>query len=651
MQEKRTERKTSRVALLVCTCLGWGIAAKAQDIEEIKNKYKNEQAVISTIKEKLTITGKDGKLFANSSVSKEKLLIGDQSPGIYNTEYIYHSYFNKLEDYEEEALIPSRNGYKKLHSSSSKTIHSEQENIFYDDAKQTVISFSGLAPGSLMRTSYTISHTDVHMLPVYYFQENLRVAQSIYEVTVPKYVDMRFVLKGSDVDKVVQTKQENRNTITYTFTANDLPAFKDYSDVPSLAWHGLHIVPYIAGYHMPDAEPIDMLKDPAHLYAYLYNYIRHVNVMEDEGLNKTVAEVTSGATTQREKAARIYKWVQDNMHYVAFEDSLEGFIPRQAADIYKRKFGDCKDMSSILTAMCRKAGIPAYFTWIGTRSKPYTYEETPLPLVDNHMICAINIDGQWIFLDGTHSLIPFGEVPSGLQGKQAMIAISEKEYKIVLVPETNAARNVFIDSTFIKINGKDLIGSSVMDFTGYMSWDIQTSMMYTKEKDKEQTTRAFNSRGSNKYVQNSYRYLPSETGNKDTRLTSTFTIGDYVQKVGNEYYVNMNLKRNYDGNHIDTQDRKVPYYFKYKDIEKEVVVLDIPQGYHVSYLPSDAKQALDDIWNYSISYKKQEGKVVQTKEYYLNSMTVPVSRFNAHNQMIEDLKKQYKESVVLTADN
>lgn len=634
-----------------CALLLSAISAPAQDVEEIMKKYKNEPAVISSVTEKLIITANDGKLFANSNVSKEKVLIGEQSPGIYNTEYIYHSYFNKLEDYNEEALIPSKKGYKKLHSSSSKTVRSGQDNIFYDDAQQTEISFSGLAPGSLMRTSYTISHTDVHMLPAYYFQENLRVAQSVYEVTAPKYVDMRFVLKGANADKVVQTKQENKNTVTYTFTANDLPAFQDYADVPSLAWHGLHIVPFIAGYHLPGNEPVQLMSDPAHLYNYLYEFIRHINVKEDDDVNTAVAEITAGATTPRQKAARIYKWVQDNLHYVAFEDSLEGFIPRQAADVYKRKFGDCKDMASILVAMCRKVGIDAYFTWIGTRSKPYTYEETPLPIVDNHMICAARIDGQWIFLDGTHSLIPFGEVPAGLQGKEALIGIDEKNYKIVLVPETPASFNGYTDSTFMKINNRDIVGSCVIGFTGYMSWDMQTTMMYTKEKDKEQTARSISARGSNKYVQNSFSYIQSDTGYKNTSLAATFTIGDYVQMAGKEYYVNMNVKRNYDGSHIDTQGRAVPYYFKYKDVEKEVVVLDVPAGYHVSYLPPDGKGALGDIWSYAISYKSIAGKVVLTKEYVLNSMSVPVARFAAHNQMVEDLKKQYKESVVLTNDN
>jgi hypothetical protein len=198
---------------LVLTLFAFGNAG-AQDWEKIRQQYQSEIGVITNVKEQLVISQRNGKLEASSNISKEKVLISDQSPSILNTEYIFHSYFNKLEEYDEEALIPAKNGYKKLKSSSSKTIASEQNNIFYDDSKQTEISFTGLTPGAVMRTNYTISHTDVHMLPAYYFQNNLPTVQSVFEVTAPKYVDMKFVVKGSDKDKVVQTKQENKNTIT-----------------------------------------------------------------------------------------------------------------------------------------------------------------------------------------------------------------------------------------------------------------------------------------------------------------------------------------------------------------------------------------------------------------------------------------------------
>jgi len=624
--------------------------AFGQNVDAICQEYKNEQAAFTNVKEQLVIKNENGRLVASSNISKEKILIGELSPGLYNTEYIYHSYFNELKDHDEEALVPGKNGYKRSETAVTKTVPSKDNSIFYDDSKETEITFTGLTAKSLLRTNYTLSHTDLHILPAFYFQENLPVAQSTYEVTAPKYVNIKFVIKGNQADKLKQERKENKNTVTYTFTASSIPAFKDYDDVPSVSWYALHVVPYIASYQLPGDEPVEWLRNPADLYAYLYEFIRKINVKEDKELDQAVASITKGDKTQKEKAAHIYQWVQQNIHYIAFEDSLEGFIPRQAATIYQRRFGDCKDMASILTAMCKTAGIEAHLTWTGTRSKPYSYEETPLPIVNNHMICTIKIDGEWIFLDGTNPLIPFGAIPDNIQGKETMVALDEKNFTILPVPETDSRFNVTTDTTFLKVNDKQASGKSTIDFQGYASWSLQTLMMYNKNDDLDKMIKEINTRGSNKYVQQHYKVSTSDTGNKNCRISADFIIDDYVQKVDKEYYVNMNLNRTLEGHYIDTTGRDVASFFKYKDINRETVLMEIPQGYHVSYLPPAATGSLNDVWSYKIGYSQKGNTVILSKEYTLNSMSILPQYFTQHNAMLDNLNKQYKESVVLTAN-
>ncbi len=110
-------------------------------------------------------------------------------------------------------------------------------------------------------------------------------------------------------------------------------------------------------------------------------------------------------------------------------------FPAMRNFVCSRRFGDCKDMSSILTMMLNTAGVPAYYTWIGTRSLPYTYRETPLPIVDNHMICAIQLKpGRFIFLDGTDPTCVFGIPSAHIQDKEALIAMGPDKYDIVRVP-------------------------------------------------------------------------------------------------------------------------------------------------------------------------------------------------------------------------
>ena len=82
-----------------------------------------------------------------------------------------------------------------------------------------------------------------------------------------------------------------------------------------------------------------------------------------------------------DKARLIFNWVQDNIKYVAFEDGMGGFIPRPAASVCHKRYGDCKDMASIITDMLRYAGIKGNITWVGSDELPYDYTE----IADGHI--------------------------------------------------------------------------------------------------------------------------------------------------------------------------------------------------------------------------------------------------------------------------
>ncbi|MEI8278628.1 MAG: transglutaminase domain-containing protein [Bacteroidota bacterium] len=624
----------------------------AQDISDIQKRYNTENAVMTDYSEHVVLQYVDGQLTAKSYISEEILLLTELSPGIYNSQNVYHSYFSQLGDLEGISLIPnSKGGYKTLKASGYKTTSSQRESVFYDDAKQTAVSFSGLVKNARTRVAYTIDHKDLHFLPQFFFQNYLPIVKASFEITAPKTVHLKFVLKGNDTSKIVFSTKEKRNEITYSWIATDMPKIVSYNDAPSFSYYSTCVIPYITGYTAPHQDSMThMLANTDDLYRFYFNFIKNVNQNNDEVLDNTLAEIIKGDTEPRQKAKHIYEWVQKNMHYVAFEDSLGGFIPREAADICKRKFGDCKDMSSIQVALYRKAGIPAYFTWIGTRDKPYTYEETPLPINNNHMICTILLDGQWIFLDGTDPLIPFGIPPFVLQGKEALVGINEHEYEILKVPEIAAEKNTVSDSTLIQLSDKDLVGSAGIRYNGYGAWGIEALMMYRNENEREAVLKGLTKRGSNKYIQNNFDYRISNDDEKDVYLSSQFVLKDYVQSIGKEFYVNMNLLHNYEEDWVDVAERKVAIEHNYKNKVKQIVVLDIPTGYHVTYLPPNKEQSVSGLWNYKLSYSSSKSEVKLEKEYELQTLYITPSQFAEHNKMVDELKKQYKESIVLSSN-
>jgi len=457
----------ARLVALLSVSLAAATPLTAQEYDSLVAKYRNEDAVVASYKEHLVITQEGGELVATSYVNKEKLFISDLSRGVYNYDYFFHSDFHELSDIRSWELLPGKEGYRKVRCYNFAEVNPDKDNVFYDDNRAIIVQFTGLLKNAVTHTYYSIDHTDLHMLPPFLYQENIKVDNAVYEVTAPKSVKMGFVVKGPDSAMIQQTTVTGPHTVTYRFTVKNVDAVKDFDNVPSSLYYRDQIIPYIISYKLSESnKKVDMLADKDQLYKYMYKYVRNLNMKHDTLLEKTVAELTSKDTDPREKAKHIYEWVQKNMHYIAFEKGMEGFVPREAASVIRRKYGDCKDMAGVLVTMCQKAGLDAHYTWIGTKEKPYMLDETPLPLVDDHMICALKLGDEWLFMDGTHPYIPFGQTPDGIQGKEAMIAIDEKNYKVVTVPESAAEKNAVVDSTLLTFKERKLTGTVKQYYKG-----------------------------------------------------------------------------------------------------------------------------------------------------------------------------------------
>ncbi len=639
------------LALLLSGSTG---AQDREKFDSIAARYKNEHAVYTKMHEQLVITAEDGELEAQSYVTLEKLFISDLSLNAYNMDLFWYGYFHRPASYSGNAYLPvSQKKYKQVACETfvSGAPHSY---VFYDDTRIGGAYYTGLRKNTVTETRYSLSHTDIRMLPAFEFQDlykGLPVAEATLEVVAPDYVKMNFVLKGENTGRIKQTKEEKDGKIYYRFTATNMPALKHFDDVPSWRYYVPHVIPYITSYRITGAKKDSVLANsPDDLYKYLYNYVRGKNIKTGKELAATVEQITKDDRTDREKAAHIYKWVQDNIHYIAIENGLEGFVPRPADTVYKRKYGDCKDMSSIIMAMCRKAGLNAYFVWVGSDNLPYSNKETPLSCLFDHMICAVKLDNEWVFMDGTSAYMPFGHNRQDLQGKEATIAIDEKNYEIVTIPVAPADKNIVIDSTYLTLDGKKITGSVSRAYKGYDAWHIGQWLAMNRDKEeKRRMMKRLTERGTDRYELVKYAVNTANNNDKDLLINADFEVDNYVRYAGKECIVNMNVLRN-GQDRIDTKDRVAASYHDHKEKQKEVVVLAIPKGYKVKYLPKATKGALGDLWNYSVSYKADKKSITLTKTYERNTLAIGTDKFAENNKMADELKKVYKESVVLTTN-
>lgn len=631
--------------LFFVTGLVVSLAAAAQNVEELKRRFPGEEAVMLNSTEQYRIRIKEGAPYIESKESQQLMYLTANAAAYLSQYGFSNSSFHEVKEYEAYTQTAEN---KKIKVTSFKTGSSKSASVFYDDVKETRFDFPAIGPGATGNLNMQIIHKKPYLLSPHYFARSIPVINDVLSITFPKDISVKYVLKGQDTDKIKFTQDSRGGDITYTFQVKDLAPEKDYDDAPGAAYYSPHIVFYIEKYKNDKGEQVSYLADTNDLYKLNSSFIKDINKQAGPELKRIVDSLTIGVTAQEEKARRIYRWVQDHIKYVAFEDGMEGFIPRDANFVCSRRFGDCKDMSSILTLMLNTAGVPAYHTWIGTRDLPYTYRETPLPIVDNHMICAIQLKkNEFIFLDGTDPTCVFGIPSSAIQEKEAMIALGDGQYSIVKVPSPPKEINRLTDSCFLQLTDKGITGRANIHLSGYYAMNTHGMLnYYNNEKDRENYMKRRFARGSNKF-----HLTGSETGDLNDKnhvtLTGRFELQDYARKIGDEWYLNINLQKLYEHQEIDYPKRKMPVEYDFRSTIKYVTVLTIPDGFTVSYLPK-SNSFKNDVWGFSMNYEQKGNTIILTQEFYNDHLLLTPDRFKAWNEVLEHLFPLYKESISLS---
>ncbi len=618
----------------------------AQDYNAIAKQYPNDMAVMTVFNRELKINIDKNVLSAQTKEDVEMLMLNDRANGMYNQYKVFHGSFNELKDVEAYTKVPDGNNYKKIKVKETKTQRSERRSIFFDDSKETVFYFPALVKGAVASVNHTEVHKDIHLLTPFYFSSYMPIAEAKYTVTFPADVDVRYIIKNDSSHKIQVEEDKKGRQHRFTFKASNLLLNERYTNAPSISYYEPHVIIYVASYNNSDNQQVKVFDTQKDFYKWNYSFLDNLNNEESELVKHLADSLTKYIKEPKLKAKAIYQWVQEYIKYVAFEDGLEGFIPRQAKDVCTKRYGDCKDMSSLITALLRAAGLKSYYTWIGTRDIPYDYDEVFLPITDNHMISTLNIGDEWIFLDGTDPNCVFGFPSEHIQSKQALIAIDGNNYKIIRVPEVEADKNKIVDSTFIRVSENGIVGNMSVYYSGYCGAEIYNSLFYKDLKDVREFVKYKMSKASNKFILGDYTINDIDKSNKYVNIQAKFEVPDYGKKIGDELYINLNLEKMFANANIDTAKRKVSADNDYKFIIEQYTILEIPDGYKVSYLP---KNTVIEKANYSfiIHYKQENNRIIEKQEIRNNSLCMHPPKFTEWNEAIKELNSNYKEQVVL----
>lgn len=619
--------------------------------ESYKKKYPKEHLVQLKNHQKVSITYKKGVASVVYHFDWDFLVLDKNGSISLAEQIIRYSTFEEVKNIEAYTLVPKEKGSTKFNITSIETADAETSGaIFHDGDKVKKIIYPGLTDGALCHLSYDLVVKKETFPFSHHFFSYFPCENNSMIIETDSAVHINYKLFYGELLPITFKEELLKGKRVLSWTANQSLLLRREDYDPGQRYYAPHLLAQIGHINTKNGilhygETIEDLHN---------DYKKNVEEVENETLegelSRVADSITKPFTNDFDKVKAIYYWVQDNIKYIAFEEGDGGYVPRQPSSVLYKRYGDCKDMASLIYSMTKALNINTYLTWIGSRDLPYKYTEFPSNFCDNHMITTYKYEGKNYFLDATNSFIPMGLPTSFIQGKEAMLHIGKDQYEIVEVPETPGTINYMVDTIFVKIEGKGLKGTSKSYHNGYYHSMLTEAIKGKTDKDFNKFTTSVFEKGNNSFVTSNTVFEHLLNREKAVVMRFDWKVDNYISELGNEIYINMLLDKELMKPYLLKPNRIAPFELPFKVLNSNCITLEIPDGYKVKYLPKENTFNYDK-FSLKVNYSVVGNTVTMNFELFTDFLILPVSEFEKWAEFARVKKEVFSESLVLQKIN
>ncbi|GAA3513131.1 hypothetical protein GCM10022393_28670 [Aquimarina addita] len=374
-----------------------------------------------------------------------------------------------------------------------------------------------------------------------------------------------------------------------------------------------------------------------------YDYLVAGRDQLSEKTIKKVTQLVADANSDKEKAKRIYKYVQDKTRYISIQLGIGGWMPMMAADVDRLGYGDCKALTNYTKALLDSQDITSYYTVVYAGERKRNIQKEFASMQGNHVILNIPDEEEDIWLECTSQTTPFNFIGDFTDDRDVLVIKPEggeikhtKKYE----PEEST-----LDTKATVILSEDRSISAVVEM---QSKGIQYSHRYHEElkplKDQKQHYKKYWSYINDMNIDS----IELSNDREDILFREKLKINatNYITKAGNRLLLIPNMFNREDTNLPKYADRKRPLVISRGFVDTDEYLITIPEGYDVS-LP-EKKTIETDFGSFSSQLEKVNDTQLQFKRVLkINDGVYAKEEYETYRTFRQQIKKIDKSKIVL----
>jgi hypothetical protein len=530
-----------------------------------------------------------------------------------------------------------------------------EDGELYVDDKAKVAEAPGRDPGGVVAYEYERRERPYLAETNWRFQDELpRMSQSFTLVLPPGFT---YSTTWAHHAKADAADLEN---LHYRWEMDDQPAI-DLDQVPMSPGEGSMAARMTVHYSGPGlAQPQDGTWQGIGEW---YGGLERGRLAATPEIAAKAAELTAGKTDFYDKAEAIGDFVQQKIRYFVIEVGVGGYQPHPAADIFKVRYGDCKDKATLLSAMLSSVGIHSALLLVDTERG--VIDPADPSIEANHMIGAIEIPKgyespklhsvvtaktgkRYLIFDPTWDMTPFGQLEDNLQGSYAVL-LEGDDSQVIQLPLMDPELNRIKRTASFALSADGSLQGKVTDMR---FGDVAERRRYLFGKENGKQQQEYMDRSIDRdFTAATLTGLQAENVdalNKD--MTTKFDIhaSHFASSTGPLLMVRPRVLGSYALD-LDHKPRKVGIDLEETMMGNDEFDIQLPEGYVVDELPDPVKA--DFGFASYVSSTEVHGRMLHySRTYTVRQVTLPADKYGELQKLAGVIAADEDGRVILKRD-
>lgn len=406
------------------------------------------------------------------------------------------------------------------------------------------------------------------------YSSGVAVENSSYTLLCKPTANIRY--KETNYPGTVEVTTDDKGIKNYSWKLNNMPAHRaePYSPNKTNYITSVRIAPKDFSYEGIAGSYTDWNE----LGKWIYDKLLNGRTQLSPETVRQMKELTANIADPKEKARKIYEYMQSKSRYVSIQIGIGGFQPFPATEVDQLSYGDCKALVNYTQALLKAVNIDSYYCVVKSGSEKASLK-TDFASMDqaDHIILCLPFKSDTTWLECTSKTIPFGYL-GNFTDDRWVLACTPEGGKLLHTPKYAAADNK-----------EEIKATFNLNEAGELKGDILTTATGTQyENEDDMLTESFEDQL--KHIQKQYPISNLDIENfkfsadKKAKPVLTesvkFKAFEYASADSGKLHFIINAVNRLNNQPREIRNRVNPLYINRGYTDEDVITYTLPEGYH-----------------------------------------------------------------------